>query len=173
MGGRALPTLAYKLDRHTRSDYLDCHIYLERGAIHHSSAADSTRPMLIPSREESSSSQPGVRWCLSTHPSIRHWFNTSPHITQEENAGFAFGEPTEASWQGKGLHWSKGRVHLVYLPVSRLRPTCPQVSHLGNGSIAQHSHGISPNWGNVLDLCCPQPRGRATCGCGVLPTRRS
>lgn len=54
MGGRALPTLAYKLDRHTRSDYLDCHIYLERGAIHHSSVADSTRPMLIPSGGESS-----------------------------------------------------------------------------------------------------------------------
>lgn len=67
MGGRALPTLAYKLDRHTRSDYLDCHIYLERGAIHHSSVADSTRPMLIPSGGESSLSQSCVRWCLLIH----------------------------------------------------------------------------------------------------------
>lgn len=35
--GWALPTLAYKLNRHTQSDYLDCHIYLEKGDIHHSS----------------------------------------------------------------------------------------------------------------------------------------
>lgn len=68
--GRALPTLAYKLDHHTRSDYLDCHIYLERGAIHHSSAADSTRPTLIPSGGESSLSQHRIRWCLSTHPTL-------------------------------------------------------------------------------------------------------
>lgn len=29
--GWALPTLAYKLDRLTQSDYLDCHIYLRHG----------------------------------------------------------------------------------------------------------------------------------------------
>lgn len=84
MGGRALSPLAYKLDRHTRSDYLDCHIYLERGAIHHSSAADFTRPTLIPSGGGSvcpSAASGGV--CLL----IRHWFNTSTHITQEEKAG--------------------------------------------------------------------------------------
>lgn len=67
--GWALPTLAYKLNRHTQSDYLDCHIYLEKGDIHHSSAAGSTRPTLIPSvgGGESSLFQNCIRLCLLSH----------------------------------------------------------------------------------------------------------
>lgn len=73
--------------------------------------------MLIPSGRVKS--VPALRQVVSTHPVVR--FNTYlPHTTQEENAGFAFGEPTEVSRQGKGLHWSEGRVHLGCLSVSQL-----------------------------------------------------
>lgn len=139
MGGRALPTLAYKLDRHTRSDYLDCHIYLERGAIHHSSVADSTRPMLIPSGRESSLPQPCIRCCLLIHSFHTGPAPNLPHTTQEENAAFAFGEPTEASRQGKGLHWSKAECIWRTCLGPSLPPsetTLSSLSHLGNSSIA-------------------------------------
>lgn len=103
--GWALPTLAYKLNRHTQSDYLDCHIYLEKGDIHHSSAAGSTHPTLIPSvRGGEVKFVPKLHQVMFTQSLVRHGFKTYlPQISQEENAGFAFGEPTKASRQGKDL----------------------------------------------------------------------
>lgn len=173
MGGRALPTLAYKLDRHTRSDYLDCHIYLERGAIHHSSAADSTRPMLIPSGGESSLSQPCVRWCLLIHPFDIG--STPPRLTLPRKKMQALLSVSPQERHGRGRVYTGQKAECIWrtclcpsLPPSETtlssRVTLGKWFH----SVAQHCHGIYPNWRNVLDLCCPQPRGRATCGCGVL-----
>lgn len=118
MGGRALPTLAYKLDRHTRSDYLDCHIYLERGAIHHSSVADSTHPMLIPSGGESSLSQPCVRWRLLIHSSDIG--STPTHLTVPRKKMQALPSVSPRKWHGRRkVYTGEGRVHLAYLPVSQ------------------------------------------------------
>lgn len=122
--GWALPTLAYKLDRHTQSDYLDCHIYLESGAIHHSSVADSTRPMLIPSGGESSLSQSSQVMC--THSSTP----TCLKLPRKGSAGCAFGEPTEVSREEKDLHGAKGRAQPQTACVpARLQLRPPMAAH--------------------------------------------
>lgn len=87
--GWALPTLAYKLDRHTQSDYLDCHIYLERGAIHHSPAAGSARPTLVPL--EGNQVCPKFHQVMATH-SVHQPLNT--YLSQV---------PSQNLWKGRHL----------------------------------------------------------------------
>lgn len=101
--GWALPTLAYKLNRHTQSDYLDCHIYLEKGG-HPSLLSGQLYPPHVNSVRRGVKFVPKLYQVMFTQSFIRHGFKTFlPQIPQEEKAGFAFSEPTKASQQGKDL----------------------------------------------------------------------
>lgn len=74
--GWALPTLAYKLDRLTQSDYLDCHIYLRPGPSitpHRWPGASSCRrewSALRSSRQAPSATPPFL--CHTGRPLVLH-----------------------------------------------------------------------------------------------------